>query len=111
LLESDEVASISHKYRYKRGRKFEYRVMRYIEKEGIDGKKNVAVFRLAGSKPTDLIVISDGKAYLIECKTNLYLPPDDRKKLKELERITGSKVFVAMRKERSIIMKKLDDIV
>jgi len=102
---------VSHKYRYKKGRKFEYRVMRYIEKEGIDGKKNIAVFRLAGSKPTDLIAISDGKAYLIECKTNCYLPPDDRKKLKELEKSTGSRVLVAMRKEGSIIMKGLDVIV
>ncbi len=50
--------------RYLKGRYFEYRVKEYLSKKGY------LVFRLAGSKPIDLIAYKDHKLYLIECKYN-----------------------------------------
>lgn len=54
--------------RYRKGYRFEHRVKRYLEKLGYK------VFRLAGSKPIDLIAIGweGGDIYYIECKTTRY---------------------------------------
>jgi len=48
--------------RYRKGYLFEIRVKKYLERRGYK------VFRAAGSKPLDLIALSDRKVYLIECK-------------------------------------------
>lgn len=50
--------------KYAKGYRFEHRVKKYLEKKGYK------VFRLAGSKPADLIAISTNKLYLIECRTH-----------------------------------------
>ncbi len=48
---------------YARGRAFEYKVRDKLEELGF------AVFRIAGSKPIDLIALSQrGEVFLIECK-------------------------------------------
>lgn len=49
---------------YAKGRNFEYKVKRMLEKQGW------TVFRFAGSKPLDLIGFRHGKIILIECKLN-----------------------------------------
>ena len=47
---------------YKKGRRFEYKVKNKLEQLGIK------VFRLAASKPYDLLAFSKGVAFAIECK-------------------------------------------
>lgn len=47
---------------YIKGRGFEYRVKRKLEEKGF------LVYRLAGSKPFDLIAIGFGEIYAVECK-------------------------------------------
>lgn len=47
---------------YLKGKAFEHRVKKYLEKKGY------TVFRLAGSKPADLIAINSQTIYIIECK-------------------------------------------
>jgi Holliday junction resolvase len=49
---------------YKKGYRFEHRVKRFLERKGY------VVYRLAGSKPFDLIAISGSNVYIIECKSN-----------------------------------------
>ena len=50
--------------RYRKGYQFEHRVKRYLERKGYK------VFRVAGSKPVDLIAISRNNVFLVECKTH-----------------------------------------
>lgn len=47
---------------YIKGRGFEYRVKSKLERKGF------SVYRLAGSKPFDLIAIGFGGVYAVECK-------------------------------------------
>jgi len=65
---------------YKKGYRFEIRVKKYLEKLGYK------VFRLAGSKPLDLIAFSRKEVYLIECKYRRTNLNNARKKILELSK-------------------------
>ena len=61
---------------YAKGRRFEYQVKKMLEKDGY------IVFRLAGSKPLDLIAFRKGKVMFCECKTS-EIHVEDKQKLGE----------------------------
>jgi Holliday junction resolvase len=63
--------------RYRKGYLFEIRVKKYLERLGYK------VFRAAGSKPLDLIALSDKEIYLIECKA---------RPIKKISKKTGEKL-------------------
>jgi len=57
---------------YKRGYNFEKRVQKALEDKGY------FVVRSAGSKgPVDLVAIDDGQVYLIQCKRQGHMPPQE----------------------------------
>ncbi|MBW2636195.1 MAG: restriction endonuclease [Deltaproteobacteria bacterium] len=74
--------------RYERGRRFEYRVKRFLEGEGW------VVIRAAGSKPIDLIAFKDGTILFIECKKRGYIPRDQRDFQEGLARRAGATYVV-----------------
>ena len=80
---------------YAKGRSFEHRVKRILEKEGY------TVFRCAGSKPVDLIAIKKWddrtEICLIECKLNGHLPEGQKEKLIEMARRIGASAILAYR--------------
>ena len=89
--------------RYLKGRYFEYRVKEHLSKNGY------LVFRLAGSKPIDLIAYKDNKLYLIECKYN---PKSiDKKTIEKLSeyrsRYPGVEILVAYSRDGVIYIKNL----
>jgi len=65
---------------YKKGYRFEIKVKKYLERLGYK------VFRLAGSKPLDLIAFSRKEVYLIECKYRRTNLNKARKKILELSK-------------------------
>jgi Holliday junction resolvase len=67
---------------YEKGRRLEYKIKRKLEKEGL------FVCRSAGSHGVDLVAIEPGvgQVYFISCKTNEYIPPEERKQLLEISR-------------------------
>ena len=74
--------------RYERGRRFEYRVKRFLEGEGW------VVIRAAGSKPIDLVAFKDGEVLFIECKKRGYVPKDQREYQEGLARRAGATYVV-----------------
>jgi len=71
---------------YRRGRRFEYKVKKYLEGKGY------TVLRCAASKPVDLVAIKDGRAILIECKTRETKKIPE--KLVKLSKESGADVLV-----------------
>lgn len=66
---------------YVKGRRFEYRVKRELERDGY------LVFRTAGSRGVaDLVAIKDGAVYLVQCK-NRHIKTVSKKEVEELIRI------------------------
>jgi Holliday junction resolvase len=61
---------------YERGRRLEYRVKEFLERQGY------FVVRSAGSKFPDLLAVKDGRALAVEVKKH----PPSGKELEELER-------------------------
>ncbi|MEM2352024.1 MAG: hypothetical protein QXT26_06415 [Thermoproteota archaeon] len=86
--------------RYAKGRRFEYRVRQYFEKNGF------VVFRLAGSKPFDLLAFKPGERPLfIECKAK---PVFDKKQaafLIDLASRCNANLVLALNKRRRIVLK------
>ncbi len=84
--------------RYRKGYRFEHRVKKYLEKMGYK------VFRLAGSKPIDLIAVKKGgkSIYYIECKTTKYTKRTGVKLLTITEGLPG-KAVVAYRDDNNRI--------
>ncbi|RLI06466.1 hypothetical protein DRO24_04880 [Candidatus Bathyarchaeota archaeon] len=74
--------------RYERGRRFEYRVKRFLEGEGW------VVIRAAGSKPIDLVALKDGVVLFIECKKRGYVPRDQRDFQEGLARRAGARYII-----------------
>jgi len=64
-------------HRYAKGRRFEYRIKKLLEKHGW------IVFRLAGSKPLDLIAFQGLKVYFLECKATPTLTGEEWKRLRQ----------------------------
>ncbi len=82
---------------YKKGYRFERRVKTYLEKKGY------RVFRLAGSKPADLIAINNETIYIVECKSNKYIRKEAKTKLIELSKDTMAKPIIAINRNRKIL--------
>ncbi len=82
--------------RYRKGYRFEIRVKKHLERLGY------RVFRLAGSKPLDLIAMYMGEIYLVECKTGR-ITKRSRERLVEMVRNTGAKPVIAYRDEKNRI--------
>ena len=68
-------------------------------------KRGYKVFRSAGSKPLDLIAVSDKRIYFIECKIGPYKGKIKRagKKIKEISEGTCAKPIVAYRDNKNKI--------
>ena len=74
--------------RYYKGRRFEYKVKRDLEKKGY------LVFRLAGSKPIDLIALKRGEIVFVECKTHKNISAGELDKLREMAVKVGARAVV-----------------
>ncbi|MHC1600108.1 MAG: restriction endonuclease [Candidatus Methanospirareceae archaeon] len=74
--------------KYHRGRRFEYKVKRNLEDNGY------LVFRMAGSKPIDLIALKNGEVLLIECKTYKNVPKGEIEKLREMANRAGARAKI-----------------
>jgi len=82
--------------RYRKGYLFELRVKQYLEDNGY------RVFRLAGSKPADLIAIKRNKVYIVECKAHKKLTKKDVEKILELVDGVQAQPIVAVKDDRKI---------
>jgi len=83
--------------KYRKGYLIERRVRKYLEKKGYK------VFRLAGSKPADLIAMKNNQIYIIECKVEERIRKNAREKIIALTEGTSAKPLIALRKNRKII--------
>lgn len=95
---------------YVRGRRFEYKVKKALEKEGW------VVFRCAGSRPVDLIALKPGvMPCLIECKYSSNpvekpnLSPSELETLKKLKKITGAVVLVIFNSSHGVGCEIIDE--
>jgi len=84
-----------------KGRGFEYRVKRVLERQGY------FVIRAASSKPIDLVAIKDGRATLVECKVGRNPPRERLELLHMYERRSGCRVLVAVRKNKELVLKAI----
>jgi len=73
---------------YHKGRRFEYRVKREFERRGY------VVFRLAGSKPFDLIALNKREVIFIECRMSKLPSRGEIDKIKELAEKAGAKAKI-----------------
>ncbi|RLF08418.1 MAG: hypothetical protein DRJ60_00365 [Thermoprotei archaeon] len=90
------------KARYYKGRQFEYKVKKFLEALGF------AVFRCAGSKPVDLVVLKAGlKPMLIECKTTSNIPKDQRDIEKALAERAGAELIIVTKSNFDEFKKKM----
>lgn len=85
---------------YLRGYAFERRVRLLFERCGW------FVIRSSKSRFPDLIAIKNGRFVFVECKLNKYLSKDEKKKIKNIERITGGKVYVAFIRNHKIYFRR-----
>jgi len=86
---------------YHRGRRFEYRVKRFLEGEGW------VVIRSAGSKPIDLVAFKDGVILFIECKKRGYVPKEQREYQEGLARRAGATYVVVTPKNFHEFKRKI----
>jgi len=75
--------------KYAKGRRIEYKVKNILSKAGW------YVWRLAASKPFDLIAIKNGKILIIECKRGSLLTKMERIKLLEIAKNGGATLILA----------------
>ena len=89
--------------RYVKGRRLEYRVRDLFQ------NKEYVVVRAAQSKPVDLVCLKNGRALLVECKTEKSLLSKARKEeLLNLAKTAGASLILARRKGRKIEMVELE---
>lgn len=87
---------------YQKGRDFEYSVKRSLEARGF------VVFRLAGSKPLDLIAFSPkGKVYLIECKKMNYISREQREAQMALAKRIGAEYLIITRENKYDVLSRI----
>lgn len=90
---------------YNRGRAFEYEVKKELERAGY------FVIRSAGShSPIDLVAISLGELWLIQCKTNAIISKEEENKLLELKKKLNAQIVMAYKQEGSIRYKWIPDM-
>lgn len=87
--------------KYAKGRRIEYRVRDILSKAGW------YVWRLAASKPFDLIAIKDGKILIIECKRQSSLTRLEKNKLLEIAKNGGATVILAKYQKNTIHFYKI----
>jgi len=89
---------------YERGRAFEYRVKKRLEREGF------FVVRSAGSRFPDLVAVKDGTPYAVECKKDLgRLSRGELEKLLSLEKY-GIVSLVAYRQDGRVAFARARDV-
>jgi len=76
---------------YRKGYNFERRVKQYLEDKGY------FVMRNPKSRFPDGLAVNKEDIFLYECKVNKYLSKEEKKKVKELKKITGLKFVVFYR--------------
>lgn len=84
---------------YVKGRRFEYQVKRLLESQGF------TVFRLAGSKPLDLVAVRNGKVMFVECKANPSISGVDRDRLGKWSFKLGCPVSLFLKDGNSILVE------
>jgi len=87
--------------KYARGRRIEYKVRDVLSKAGW------YVWRLAASKPFDLIAIKNGKILIIECKIKSSLTRLVKNKLLEIAKNGGATVILAKYQNNTIHFYKI----
>lgn len=87
---------------YEKGRSFEYRVKRHLEGMGY------TVFRSGGSRSlADLLAMRRGEVLLVQCKTDGYLNPKRRERLRILAGNLGARAILAHRKGGNLTLEEL----
>lgn len=81
---------------YRKGYNFERRVKQFLEREGY------LVMRNAKSRFPDGLAVRKGDIFLYECKVNKYLSKEEKKKAKELKKLTGLRFVVFYREGKKI---------
>jgi len=92
---------VSKVSKYARGRRVEYKVKDILSKAGW------YVWRLAASKPFDLIAIKNGEILIIECKRQSSLTKLEKTKLLEIAKNGGATVILAKYQNNTIHFYKI----
>ena len=87
--------------KYAKGRRIEYKVKNILSKAGW------YVWRLAASKPFDLIAIKNGKILIIECKRGSLLTKMERIKLLEIAKNGGATLILAKYENNTVHFYKI----
>jgi len=87
--------------RYISGRRFEYRIKRFLEGEGW------VVIRAAASKPIDLVAFKNGTVLFIECKKRGHIPKEQREYQEGLARRAGATYVVVTPKNFKEFKRKV----
>lgn len=87
--------------KYAKGRRVEYRVKNILSKAGW------YVWRLAASKPFDLIAIKNGEILVIECKRGSLLTRMEKSKLLEIAKNGGATPILAKYENNAIHFYKI----
>jgi Holliday junction resolvase len=87
---------------YSKGRHFEYTTRRHLESKGF------VVFRSAGSHSVaDLIALRAGEVWLVQCKSDGYMSPLERRNFVEVAAELGVVAIVASRKGRKLTLREV----
>ncbi|MEM2896873.1 MAG: hypothetical protein QXG01_04800 [Candidatus Bathyarchaeia archaeon] len=91
---------------YAKGRRFEYRVKAFLEKEGY------LVLRQAKSSFPDLFAVKlkrDGShdIRLVECRIDGFVDRDEKERLSFLAKRIKAKPFIAKKSGRKLVLKEL----
>lgn len=92
---------------YIKGRAFEYRVKKYLEKAGFYVMRAYAskgVFDLIAVPPSSMTLTMDREAWLIQCKTNGYVKPAEREALKQASDLYAANVVLATKDDKGHIV-------
>jgi len=73
---------------YRKGRRFEYEIKKILE------KMRWTVFRIAASKPVDLVAFRNGDVKIIECKNYPQFRIADIEHCMKISRKTGRPVYL-----------------
>ena len=92
---------------YIKGRAFEYRVKKYLEKAGFYVMRAYAskgVFDLIAVPPSSMTLTMDREAWMIQCKTNGYIRPAERAALKQASDLYAANVVLATKDDKGHII-------
>jgi len=87
---------------YERGRRFEYRVRKYLKEKGY------FVVRSAKSGTVcDLVALKKGKILLVQCKLNKKISRKEKEELAKLAEQVGGKAILAYSEKRRLKFKEI----